>query len=317
MKLSIIIPVYGVERYIGQCANSLSPLFKNSEIEIIFVNDGTKDNSINILKETISNCNNVKIIHRNNGGLSAARNTGLEHATGEYIYFVDSDDFIDAEAFEKLFQSGYISDADIIVGDFYKVDENSNLILDLDSYSIGCKIEKSDAWKFFVKYHKKVSSVVWRCIYKKSLIEENKLRFHEGVVFEDMEWSPIIFNKAKNVHYEAIVFYYYRVRNNSIMNSSVSEKKINDAFDVSNSLIRYGNTKVNRSDVDFFYRAGLFAILSEVYKVSPDTSKTVWRNTSNIYKVMTKYYSMYRIVAKILFILPNKLTHKLLKIVFS
>ena len=95
-KLSIIIPVYNVENYVGKCLEScLNQDIPKNEYEIIVVNDGTKDNSVQVIEKYITPENNIRLIHRKNGGLSAARNTGLKEAKGEYVWFVDSDDWIE------------------------------------------------------------------------------------------------------------------------------------------------------------------------------------------------------------------------------
>lgn len=105
MKLSIIIPIYNVEKYIERCAESvLNQNVPPSQYEVIFVNDGTKDNSVEILKKAI-NFNihsNFQIRDKENGGLSSARNFGLEHATGDYVWFVDSDDWIESNCLAKI-----------------------------------------------------------------------------------------------------------------------------------------------------------------------------------------------------------------------
>lgn len=308
MKLSIIIPVYGVEKYIKQCAESLKPFFNDPEKEIIFVNDGTIDNSINILEGEIADFTNVKIIHRCNGGLSAARNTGLDNATGEYIYFFDSDDYIDAMKLNKLFNLGYDTKSDIIIGDFYKVYEASNSVEFAQRNSLG-KNFQGEAWPFYVSNNRIISSVVWRCIYSKSIIEQYHLRFYEGAVYEDMVWTPIIFNKATNIYYNSIKFYYYRIRENSIMQSSISEDKAYDALKIGSVLIDYGNKLKRISDVNFFYRTGLYTIIRVISKVQ--NNDNLWHIASVIPSRMKILCSKYRIIAKLIFALPNRLVRKL------
>ena len=177
MKLFLIITIYGVEKYIKKCAESYSAFYNDSEIEVIFVNDGTKDNSISILEEIVLGCTNVKIVHRSNGGLSAARNTGIENAIGEYLYFADSDDFIDADNFINIFEKGYKTKSDIIIGDFYRVNEISNLVESTEKYTLNVNEFQSDSWPFYLLNYRKISSVVWRCIYRKSVIDKYNLCF--------------------------------------------------------------------------------------------------------------------------------------------
>lgn len=118
-KLSIIIPVYNVEKYVGRCLEScLDQDLPKDEYEIIVVNDGTQDNSVQVIEKYIKPENNVTLIHRENGGLSAARNTGLKHAQGEYVWFVDSDDWIEKDSLSKLIQ--YIKKYDLDVFRFLR-----------------------------------------------------------------------------------------------------------------------------------------------------------------------------------------------------
>ena len=317
MKLSIIVPIYGVEKYIKQCAESFSILYDNPEIEFIFVNDGTRDDSINILEQVIGGYSNVKIVHRKNGGLSAARNTGIDNAIGEYLYFADSDDFIDGRSFFRLFENGYTSKSDIIIGDFYNVNEISNLVEHAANYSLGSEVIQCESWPFYVLNHRKISSVVWRCIYRKSMLEKYSLRFHEGVVYEDMEWTPIIFNKAKTIYYSNVKFYYYRHRSNSIMNTFLSEKKMSDTLAISKSLIYHGNQQTLVKDANFFYRLALLFTLKNIYKYNPEKYKSLWIEMINIFQEMKNICSKYRLITLILIALPNKLTRKLLEMIFN
>lgn len=118
-KISVIIPVYNVEKYIRQCLESvINQTYKN--LEIIIVNDGTKDNSMKIVEEYLSD-ERIKIINKENGGLSSARNRGMEEATGEYIYFLDSDDWIELNTIEILVENS--KGVDIVGANFFYWDE--------------------------------------------------------------------------------------------------------------------------------------------------------------------------------------------------
>ena len=121
IKVSIIIPVYGVEKYISQCLESvINQSYEN--IEIIVVNDGTKDNSMKIVEEYLLD-ERIKIINKENGGLASARNRGIEEATGEYIYFLDSDDWIEVNTIEVLVEES--NNLDIIYSNFWYFDEKN------------------------------------------------------------------------------------------------------------------------------------------------------------------------------------------------
>ena len=124
VKVSVCIPVYGVEKYIERCARSLFEQTMAEGIEFIFVNDCTKDRSIEILEQVLSEYpqrkEQVKIIHhKKNGGLVAARNTGLKHATGDYIIHCDSDDWVDLNMYEAMYNKAIETNADMVYSDFY------------------------------------------------------------------------------------------------------------------------------------------------------------------------------------------------------
>ena len=124
MKISVIIPMYGVEPYIAQCARSLFEQSFTDQVEYLFIDDASKDNSVEVLRNVIdeyANQNlNIRIIqHENNLGLPSARNTGLKHARGEYIMHVDGDDFLEVNAIEMLYKAARDNDADVVWCDYY------------------------------------------------------------------------------------------------------------------------------------------------------------------------------------------------------
>ena len=123
MRLSVIIPVYNVEEYVLRCLKSIIDIENHGDTEIIVVNDGSRDGSMALVSDFASSHPIITIVNQENRGLGAARNTGLKHAQGEYVYFLDSDDYIDLESFVHLFNTGYGS-ADVIVGNFvYNTDD--------------------------------------------------------------------------------------------------------------------------------------------------------------------------------------------------
>jgi len=126
-KISIIVPVYNVELYLGKCIDSiLNQTF--SGFELILVNDGSLDNCGSICDSFAKLDRRVKVIHKGNGGLSSARNAGLEIACGEYIGFVDSDDYIERQMYETLYNQATETSSDIVVCDFYMIDENGKIL---------------------------------------------------------------------------------------------------------------------------------------------------------------------------------------------
>lgn len=313
MKLSVIIPVYNVENYIQQCLDSIY-IEHLSEIEYIIINDGSTDSSLEIINNRYGHKNNIKIINQKNRGLSVARNVGLKQAQGDYVYFIDSDDFIDPISFQSILK--YCDyDYDIIVGDYYDYIDQSHVELSSNRILTKEKICQSGV-DFFLKYHKQLSSVVWRGLYKTKFLLSNSLFFHEGVCFEDVEWTPIAYCKALNICYIPSAFYYYRRRQNSITTCSVDLKKVNDACTICKTLL-CESKKFERKDIcNMLITNGLhcfFYFASRSEKVIP----------SYIWHDMSLYLSDYIIQSKryrLLFWLMKKspvLLVKLLKIVYK
>lgn len=218
IKVSVIIPVYNVEDYIEKCLESVvNQTLK--EIEIIVVNDGTKDNSIKKIEKYFSD-SRIKIINKQNGGLSSARNAGLEIAKGEYISFIDSDDFIEEKMLEELYNES--ENADIV----FSNNLNYNM---LDN-----KLSKEEREFFFDKMSNKgsyicmySSAVVWNKIYKRDFLEKNNLKFIEGIIHEDDIFTIKSHFLAKKVKYVKKFHYYYRInRRDSIMSNKVKNKHL-------------------------------------------------------------------------------------------
>ena len=235
-KISVIIPVYNIEKYIRKCLESvINQTYKN--LEIIVVNDGTKDNSMEIVREYLED-NRIIVINKENGGLSSARNKGLEIATGDYISFVDSDDYLEKDLYSKLIEK--VEDEDIIVFDSRYIDTKTQKILqetknvNIDSEKIKVlKNEKNNG----LEYYFDLSVVVWDKIYKRDFLKKYNLKFVEGIIYEDIPWSYEVYLLAKKVKYLNMIGYNYQVnRENSIMHCS-QNNKIKDKSNYSYSEI--------------------------------------------------------------------------------
>lgn len=221
--ISIIVPVYKVEKYLCRCIDSLiSQDYPN--LEIILVDDGSPDRCGVICDEYKERDNRIKVIHQPNGGLSAARNSGIDISSGKYLMFVDSDDWTDVNfcsyAYNKLFDT----DSDIVV--FGYQDE-------YDDYSVKHFVEKeerlfiSDA---LVELHGgKIMSFAWNKIYKASLF--NEIRYPIGRLYEDIGTTYLLFDKANSVYLANGITYHYQQRKDSIVGRSYSAKDAIDWFE--------------------------------------------------------------------------------------
>ncbi len=202
VKVSIIVPVYNSEKYIEKCLNSLiNQTLK--EIEIIIVNDGSTDNSLEIIRKFSDS--RIKIIDKANGGQSSARNKGLETVCGEYIGFIDSDDWIDLDYYEKLYSAAVKYDADIAMADFIRTGSNKHKIrLNLTEEKLYTTVED----KIQVAHALKEGCTCNK-IYRKELVAN--LRFPEGMFFEDGIFTiKTLFYSNKLVTVPGIYYYYYK-----------------------------------------------------------------------------------------------------------
>jgi len=208
-KVSIVVPIYNVEKYLRQCLDSVvNQTLK--DIEIICVNDGSTDNSLQILKEYAENNNNIKIINKSNSGYGNSMNIGIDIATGDYIGIVEPDDYIDACMFEILYNKAIETGVDIVKSDFYQFSEDmvQNVVL-LDS-------EKTHYNRIIVPVKEKsVFHLVmntWTGLYKRSFINKYNIRHNEtpGARYQDQGfWFQTIMN-AKSVYFLNKPFYHYR-----------------------------------------------------------------------------------------------------------
>lgn len=229
VKVSVIIPVYNVEKYLRHCLDSVVAQTLNG-IEIICVNDGSPDNSQAILEEYAEKYSNVKVIVKKNGGLSDARNCGMKVAQGKYIAFVDSDDFIEKDMMERLYQRASEADADIVVGDLYLYDnktKETSLYRDQALYLyLKNKIFKLQDYPEFLR-----NIAAWDRIYKREFVERIGVRFPEGFVYEDAFFTFVTLAQAERIAVVPKQFYYYRKNSDdSITGKEITNDKYKKDF---------------------------------------------------------------------------------------
>ena len=173
--ISIIVPVYNVEKYLKRCVESIiNQTYKN--LEIILIDDGSTDNSGKICDEYALMDNRVKVLHIKNGGVSNARNLGIENATGEYIAFVDSDDYLEKEMYAKMLNKAQKEDADLVFCKYRRFDEQGKYINVNDEEGLIQLADRKDIKCFFVKEADNIVwGTIWRSLYKKCILQN--LRF--------------------------------------------------------------------------------------------------------------------------------------------
>ena len=219
--ISIIIPVYNVEKYIIECLESV----KNqtfTDFEVIVVNDGTKDNSAIIAQEYIekNNLTNFYIINKENGGLSSARNAGLDNAKGKWIYLLDSDDWLEPDAMQILVDCLNKYDVDLVIEGYQAYDESTGAVEVWNNYPFEYGVLPDDLWGL----HSFSFSVAR--LYKKSIIDEHKVRFDERIEYaEDNAWQFDYNSHVKSYACTNRVGYNYRInRSGSLTDRLITPK---------------------------------------------------------------------------------------------
>lgn len=224
-KVSVIVPIYNVEKYLEKCINSL--LSQTLEdIQIILVNDGSKDNSGNIAREyEKNNKNRIIYVEKENGGLSDARNYGLKYATGDFVAFLDSDDYIEKNAYEEMYNKAIEENADYVECDF--IWEFPNKI----------RVDKQYPYKNKKEMLSFVRVVAWNKLIKRQLITDNNLEFPKGLRYEDVEFTYKLIPFINKFAYVDKPFIHYVQREGSIAN--VQNERTAEIFTVLDNVIEF------------------------------------------------------------------------------
>lgn len=253
-EVSIIVPIYNVEKYLNRCMQSLlNQTLK--DIEIIMVDDGSPDNCPKICDEYAAHDSRVKVIHKRNGGLSDARNAGLNAAQGEYVAFVDADDFTSDGAYEVLYSKAKETQADIVYAGFYYQHDDGTIeecfMVDRDcegekemstflgNMLYGNKSKKETIWMS-----------VWNGIYRRKTIEDNNIRFRSEREYlsEDILFHTELIPLCNRIICVPIALYHYCYNGNSLTHSSFNPTKIDSNFRLYEELTRIIN-KYKLSDL--------------------------------------------------------------------
>lgn len=224
-KLSIIVPIYKVEKYIHQCLESIFRQgLSDEDFEVILVNDGTPDKSIEVIADIIEAHQNIHIIEQQNQGLSMARNNGMEYATGEYFIFVDSDDLLVENILPYLLEKAIESKADIVVADHLEVYDNDINIIPIFTNQPIQTIEKSGE-ELFLEDINPHDCHVWHSLYKREFLRQNRLSFIPGIFFEDVPFTHECVIKAKKCLRIYVPMYIYR-KGNLLSVTSYFDKRL-------------------------------------------------------------------------------------------
>lgn len=243
-KISVIVPIYKNEKFLKKCIESIiNQTYSN--LEILLIDDGSPDNCGNICDEYAEKDSRIKVIHKENGGVSSARNIGLDIATGEYIAFVDSNDYIDSTMYENLISIALDNNADIIDSGyrFYRPWKNTNKILEgpnTKRISVYNNIQALHQFYFGPQRFSEISVMPVTKLYKRTLLKN--IRFFEGYRFEDTEFIPRVLYKANTIVKYEQPFYTYNIHlgpdsftgskqnKNKIYSSIYMRKRVSDFF---------------------------------------------------------------------------------------
>ncbi len=223
-KVSVIVPVYNVEKYITRCLTSLVNQTID-DLEIILVNDGSKDNSEQIIRQFKKDYKNIIYVKKENGGLSSARNFGLIYATGEYVAFLDSDDYVDRTLYQKMYEKAKATNSDYVECDF------------IWKYPDHEKIDVGFRYKDKKEMFEKARVVAWNKLIKREIIINKKIEFPVGLYYEDIEFFYKLLPYINSFAFVEEPLIYYVQRDNSIVNKQDSRTK--QIFKVLDNVIDY------------------------------------------------------------------------------
>jgi len=265
--LTVVIPVYNVEKYLKRCIDSiLIQEWKN--YDILLVDDGSTDNSPQICEDYVKAYDIISVIHKENGGLSEARNTGISNAEGEYVYFLDSDDWIEPNTFSDLaeviesdqydiisFNPEFVkSEHDIIKSDSKRTKRLTGKEALIDMFSYGF-----------------ITGFATDKIYRKALFTKNTIQFPVGKYYEDLGTNYKLFLAAKKVYATNQKYYHYLIDNPDAITQSWNEKKLRDMFEFYKEVFYsdFVRSQLNQEELhisQLYYVNGLTHILASLYK---------------------------------------------------
>lgn len=280
-SVSIVVPIYNVEQYLEKCFNSLINQ-TYGQIEVILVNDGSTDGSGALADTLAKKSKKALAIHKKNGGLSDARNAGMKIAKGEYITFIDSDDYVDATFVEVLVKAAQENNADISQCDNSRKPENLG-----SGSGKAITLTGKDAFIELMKY-KTVSPTAWGKLYKTALFVDNNLEFPVGRLHEDTAVLYKLIYSAKNVTCVDRVLYYYRINENSIMTASYTDRHYDSVVKYHEELDEFITENKIAIDKKVIYKHKALRYLSVLNKLALHH-----REKSDTYVKFKKEYLQY------------------------
>lgn len=269
--LTVVIPVYNVEKYLKRCVESVLVQEWNN-YDILLIDDGSNDSSPRICDDYAKVYDFISVIHKKNGGLSEARNTGILHAKGDYVYFPDSDDWLEPQTFKELAEVLESQEFEIVSfnREFVKGEEDPIVSDPLVTQLFNGK----DAFVQMLR-HSFITGFANDKIYKKSLFIDNNISFPKGKYYEDLGTNYKLFLSAKNVFATNQKYYHYLIDNPDSITQSWNEQKFSDMFGFYKDIFYsdFVRSQLNQEELHIsklYYVSGLTHILASLYKTKLD-----------------------------------------------
>lgn len=250
-KISVIVPVYNVEYDLREALNSLLNQTIIDDIEVIIVDDGSTDSSRYIVDEYASMYDNFHAYHKENGGLSSARNYGMQYAKGEYIHFFDSDDLVAYDAYEKLYEYAKKDKYDIITGNFLKFTEEKTWANVIEKFVFKDLKEDIPLTNLLKTPNLTWDMFAWNKIFRREFLEENNISFHkENITFEDNLFSIEVYDKAEKIAVTKDFIYFWRVRaSGTSITQDYSRKRADDLIKIFNLVKEYIDENISEKEI--------------------------------------------------------------------
>lgn len=302
IKISVIVPVYNVEKYLRKCLDSI--IYQNlREIEIIIVNDCSPDNSLKIIQEYTKKDERIILVNKEkNEGIASTRNSGLEIARGEYILYIDSDDWIEQNYFKDMYELAIKNNADVVISDFYVDYGGTKLFYKIDQYGeTGQEIDKRKAIETLGGGQS--AYALWNKLIKREVYEKNKLRFFNGVYTgEDLLTSILFYVSNKIVKLNKAYLHY--VQNQGSITKKPKYSMLLDVYYSLNELEKFFLEK----NYDYFLKKSKFDLINAyIFKIKPNFEDEAYkkvleeflllleekRSTTPNIKIV-KYYNFFR-----------------------
>ena len=290
-KVSIIIPIYNAEKYLYECLNSIKEQ-TYTNIEVLMINDGSTDNSETICKKFL-NDSRFHIINKKNGGVSSARNVGIDKCNGEYVLFVDSDDWCHKELLKQAVQK--IKSYDMLCFGYYKAYKDKNIYEEL-------KVNENANIKKEILNNKLIGGYLWNKLFSTNIIKEHGIKFNENITYcEDLIFIIEYIEYVKKVNYINEALYYYRVRKNSVSNDFYSNTNI--------SILNAYELLINKyNECAFFVNNLKFSYILNYYKLRkfiPKDYRVNWNIIAEEKKVLANKNIKQKIKLKLIKYFPK------------